>query len=212
VLDAQAVGPTGDGRDPDHTVVLRIEGLDKRFGGLTAVSKVNLTLRRGRIAALIGPNGAGKTTIFNLITGVLRPDAGRVTLNGVDLAGRSTVAIAELGMARSFQNVRLFQQISALDNVALAVPGQVGEHLWQLVLRPRKARFGERETRRKAMAYLEYVGIADRADERVSNLSFAGRDRPAPRDRGRCPLAGRTNVGHRPDGGGPDHRPDPWAP
>jgi branched-chain amino acid transport system permease protein len=173
VLDAQAVGPTGDGRDPDHTVVLRIEGLDKRFGGLTAVSKVNLTLRRGRIAALIGPNGAGKTTIFNLITGVLRPDAGRVTLNGVDLAGRSTVAIAELGMARSFQNVRLFQQISALDNVALAVPGQVGEHLWQLVLRPRKARFGERETRRKAMAYLEYVGIADRADERVSNLSFA---------------------------------------
>lgn len=161
------------GSAPDDAVVLTIEGLDKRFGGLTAVNKVNLTLRRGRIAALIGPNGAGKTTIFNLITGVLRPDAGRVTLNGVDLAGHSTVAIAELGMARSFQNVRLFQQISALDNVAMAVPGQPGEHLWQLVIRPRRTRRCERETRAKALTYLDYVGMAQRASERVSNLSFA---------------------------------------
>ena len=164
---------TAASADADGDVVLRIEGLDKRFGGLTAVSKVDLTLRRGQIAALIGPNGAGKTTIFNLITGVLRPDEGRVTLNGVDLAGHSTVAIAELGMARSFQNVRLFQQISALDNVAMAVPGQPGEHLLQLVIRPRRSRRVERETRTKALKYLDYVGMANRADERVSNLSFA---------------------------------------
>jgi len=172
-LDRDRAPLTTDNSDPNESVVLSIEGLDKRFGGLTAVSKVNLTLRRGRIAALIGPNGAGKTTIFNLITGVLRPDGGRVTLNGVDLAGHSTVRIAELGMARSFQNVRLFQRISALDNVAVAVPGQSGEHLWQLVFRPLRSRRIERETMLKAMTYLEYVGMANRADERVSNLSFA---------------------------------------
>lgn len=163
-------GRAAESSDP---VVLRVEGLEKRFGGLTAVSEVNLTLRRGQIAALIGPNGAGKTTIFNLVTGVLRPDVGRVTLNGVDLVGRSTVSIAGLGMTRSFQDVRLIQRISALDNVAIAVPGQSGEHLLQLVIRSRRARRDERQTRQKALTYLGYVGMADRADERVSNLSFA---------------------------------------
>ena len=93
---------------------------------------VNLVLRKDRITALIGPNGAGKTTIFNLITGVITPDRGRVFLHGQDITAKSPNEVAQLGMARSFQDTRLFRRLTVLENVAMAVPHQLGENIASL--------------------------------------------------------------------------------
>ena len=105
--------------------IVRVEDLAKHFGGIYAVNGVNLVLRENQITALIGPNGAGKTTIFNLITGVLTPDRGRVYLRGRDITGKPPNEVANLGMARSFQDTRLFRRLTVLENVAMAVPRQL---------------------------------------------------------------------------------------
>jgi branched-chain amino acid transport system permease protein len=156
-------------RTPD---IVRVEDLAKHFGGLYAVNGVNLSLRENQITALIGPNGAGKTTMFNLITGVLTPDRGRVYLRGQEITGRPPNEVANLGMARSFQDLRLFRQLSVLDNVAMAVPHQAGENVAELALRPIRGRREEAETLAKAMAYLELIEMTGKAHERVANLGY----------------------------------------
>ncbi len=152
--------------------VVRITGLARTFGGLQAVDGVDMALRKGRITALIGPNGAGKTTIFNMITGELKPDTGRVVYRGQDMIGRKPHELARAGIVRSFQDVRVFQRLSVLENVAMAVPDQPGENLLRLTFRPLAARRSEKRTLSQARAYLEFVGMADKADESVTNLSF----------------------------------------
>ena len=152
--------------------VVQIEGLSKHFGGVAAVDKVDINLNRGQITALIGPNGAGKTTIFNLVTGVLKPDAGRVLVNGIDVVGKGPHQITGMGMTRSFQDVRLFRRITVLQNVAMAVPGQAGESPLWLVANPIQSLRQERKTLASATSYLDFVGMADRRNELVSNLSF----------------------------------------
>jgi branched-chain amino acid transport system permease protein len=156
-------------RTPD---IVRVEDLAKHFGGLYAVNGVNLSLRENQITALIGPNGAGKTTMFNLITGVLTPDRGRVYLRGQEITGRPPNEVANLGMARSFQDLRLFRQLSVLDNVAMAVPHQAGENVAELALRPIRSRREEAETLARAMAYLELIEMTGKAHERVANLGY----------------------------------------
>lgn len=156
----------------DGPVVLRVEGLEKRFGGLRAVQGVTFDLHEQVITALIGPNGAGKTTVFNLITGAMAPDAGRVILRGEDVTRMSPAVIARKGMARTFQDVRNFQRLTALDNVALAVPAQPGEHVPLLLGRPLHCYRAERKTRERALDALAFVGLADRAHELVGNMSF----------------------------------------
>lgn len=156
----------------DGGLAVEVEGLSKQFGGVVAVNNVAIALRRGRITALIGPNGAGKTTIFNLITGALKPDGGRVLLNGQDVSGKSPHQISRLGMTRSFQDVRLFRRLTALQNVAMAVPGQLGENPLWLLARPVQARRIEQRTLGRAMYYLDFVGMADRGGRVVDNLSF----------------------------------------
>ncbi|MCZ7664386.1 MAG: branched-chain amino acid ABC transporter ATP-binding protein/permease [Thermoleophilia bacterium] len=169
--DSAETCASGDEGDEGEDVV-RISGLARNFGGLRAVDGVDMALRRGRITALIGPNGAGKTTIFNMVTGELKPDSGQVWFRGTDVVGEKPHKLARFGIVRSFQDVRVFQQLSALENVAMAVPGQPGENLVRLGLQPRRTRRAERETRAKAHAYLDFVGMSEKADELVVNLSF----------------------------------------
>ena len=113
-------------------VVLQARGVSKRFGGITAAEDLDLDLRQGTITALVGPNGAGKTTVFNLLTGFILPDGGSVVLNGEELVGRSPNHIANLGVVRSFQDVRLSMPITCLQNVMMAVQRQPGERIGPL--------------------------------------------------------------------------------
>lgn len=151
---------------------LAATGLSRRFGGIQAARQVDLELRPGEVVALVGPNGAGKTTIFNLLTGFLRPDAGRVYLDGEDITHLAPWQRARRGLVRTFQDVRVFQRMTVLDNVLVAVPNQAGENLLSLFFRPRRVAADEKIARALAFGYLEFVGLADRAGVLAESLSF----------------------------------------
>jgi branched-chain amino acid transport system permease protein len=157
---------------PAPDPALSARKLRKRFGGITAADDLSLTLPRGKVTALVGPNGAGKTTVFNLLTGFLAPDGGTVTLAGTDVTRQAPWRTVRLGLARSFQDVRLFERMTVLDNVLAAIPDQPGERLGPLFFAPRRAGEAERRNRQKALAYLAFVGLADRASEVASSLAF----------------------------------------
>lgn len=152
--------------------LLKIEGIHKRFGGLHALNNVGLTINKGEVYGLIGPNGAGKTTLFNVLTGLYQPDEGTFTFNGRDLFRAKPHVVVSAGIARTFQNIRLFAEMTALENV------MVGRHIRSkagalgAVLRNRGTMEEERSIRSKAMELLAYVGIADVAEERARNLSY----------------------------------------
>jgi branched-chain amino acid transport system permease protein len=183
---AIAVGEARDGApDPAPSdVVLAVRGLHKSFGGIAACRDLDLDLQRGRITALVGPNGAGKTTVFNVLTGALRADAGSVRLRDTELVGMKPDAIARLGVVRSFQDVRLFARMTALDNVMLGVrdpagdwwrwPSRTrgGENLADLFVLPRVAASVEREARRRARDWLTLVGLSAVAQTPAGELSF----------------------------------------
>jgi branched-chain amino acid transport system ATP-binding protein len=147
-------------------VLLEVDGLTKRFGGIVASDDIVLEVPRGELHAVIGPNGAGKTTLIGQLSGELTPDAGRVSFDGQDITGLDIFERSQLGLARSFQITSLFLDLTALDNVALAVQAHAGHsfHFW------RDART-ESELREPARAALRRVGLAERADVIVSNLS-----------------------------------------
>ena len=145
--------------------MLRTEGLTIRFGGLTALNKVNLEIQRGEIRAIIGPNGAGKSTFFNCVTGVLRPTSGRILLNGADITGLPPNLISRAGIARSYQITNILPNATTLENVRIAA--QSRRHGWNM-LRNYRA-FGD--ILAKAESVLESVGLAAKADELASNLS-----------------------------------------
>jgi len=160
-----------DGRTPREPIV-QVHDLKKSFGGLQAVNGATFELEQGKVTALIGPNGAGKTTIFNMICGTLRADEGRVFLRGEDVTGQPAYRLVRKGMARSFQDVRVCQRLTALHNVAMGVQDQPGERVSRLVLRPFATITGERRVRRKALDCLALLGIAEQANVRVSELSY----------------------------------------
>ncbi len=151
---------------------LSVSGVAVRFGGLQALADTSFSIARGRITCLVGPNGAGKTTIFNVITGFLRPGAGRVTFRGKALDGLRPQAIVRAGIARTFQNLRLFTDLTTLDNVAMALPAQFGEEPLGAIFRPLRTARGQARRRADARAILVHVGLADRAGEFVRNLSY----------------------------------------
>jgi branched-chain amino acid transport system permease protein len=152
--------------------VLRTTGLGKRFGGIVAADDLELELRTGTITALVGPNGAGKTTVFNLLTGAIIPDAGSVLLNGEEIVGLDPHQVARKGMVRTFQDVRLFNRLSCLQNVMLAVQNQPGETFTALAVANRRVKRAEQETRAKALDWLGFVGMADFADVPAAALSY----------------------------------------
>ena len=153
-------------------IVLEVRGLTKAFGGIHAAEDLDMEFRRGTITALVGPNGAGKTTVFNLLTGTIAPDRGSVMLNGRDVVGMTPDRVAGLGMVRSFQDVRVFPRLTALDNVMLGVQGQVGERMGRLFFDPRGTARVERQTREKAMDWLGFVGMDTMALSPAGALGF----------------------------------------
>jgi branched-chain amino acid transport system permease protein len=157
----------------DTTQVLEIKGLSKSFGGLQAVKDVSLTLSSGKITGLIGPNGCGKTTIFNLITGFLNADSGRVYVRGKEITGRAPYKLVNDGLVRSWQDIRAFKDMTVLDNVLVARPKQSGEKILSLFFSPWQVAREERENYGKALGYLKMVGLLDKAGYLAGNLSTA---------------------------------------
>lgn len=151
--------------------LLEIENLTVRFGGLTSISKLDLAVESGAIVALIGPNGAGKTTAFNVVTGVYEPTEGSVRFEGRQIGGRPPHAISQLGIARTFQNVRLFRGLTAIENVraALAAARRSGS---ADVLRPPRWRRREAELTEQARSLLERLGLAREADAAAGGLPY----------------------------------------
>ncbi|HLJ65071.1 MAG TPA: ATP-binding cassette domain-containing protein, partial [Stellaceae bacterium] len=157
----------------DGMVWVKASGLMRRFGGIIAVDGLDLELRRGRITGLIGPNGAGKTTSFNLLTGFLRSDGGVIEVGGTVLGPAAPHRIVRAGLARSFQDLRLFTRMSVLDNVRVALPGQRGDHLRYVFFAPFRVAREEAENAARAMDILDFVGLSHRALDRAEDLSYA---------------------------------------
>lgn len=154
------------------TTYLQASGLEVSFGGLKALNDCSFTVQQGRITCLVGPNGAGKTTIFNVITGFLQPGAGSVSYKGFLLDGWKPQAIVAAGIARTFQNLRLFTDLTALDNVLTSLPAQAGEEPFAAIFRPFHVASRQRGRRAEALAILDRVGLSARAGDFVRNLSY----------------------------------------
>ena len=154
------------------TGVLETRGLTKRFGGIVVADDINLTLSAKRIVGLIGPNGAGKTSLFNLLTGVEKPDAGSITFNGKPLAGVRTHERARLGLSRTWQNLRLFPSLTLLDDLLVAPRHYPGENLFTLLFAPGTVKRADQANREKAMAILEQIRLADLAQSPATDLTF----------------------------------------
>jgi branched-chain amino acid transport system ATP-binding protein len=159
------------------SVLLEIRHLSKSFGGLTAVHDVSFDVAEGSIMGLIGPNGAGKTTVFNLITGNHRADHGTITFRGRALVGMPTHRIVSLGVARTFQNIRLFQELSAVENVLAGRHCRTGAGLLAAALRPRRQRQEEREAVARAVSELAFVRLHNSTLELARNLSYGNQRR-----------------------------------
>jgi len=150
--------------------ILEIEGLTRNFGGLTAVSALDLSVRPGELFGLIGPNGAGKTTVFNLISGILPPTRGRIRFGGREITGAPSHTISRCGLARTFQIIASFQSFSVLENVLLGTYGLVRVNPLAALLNIRQARETERAQRERAMEILSFLGIDRLRDELARNL------------------------------------------
>ncbi len=152
--------------------ILELTDLTKRFGGLVAVDNVSLNIKRGEVFALIGPNGAGKTTLFNNVTGLFQPTSGRVVFDGRDITGFKPHQVARWGIARTFQNIRLFDYMTCLDNARVGRHVRMKAKVWDSLLKlPRERREEERVTE-EAMEFLRFVGIAKHANQYARNLAY----------------------------------------
>jgi branched-chain amino acid transport system ATP-binding protein len=158
-------------------IVLRVAGISKRFGGLQALSDVGLTIERGQVYGLIGPNGAGKTTFFNVITGLYAPDSGSFELAGRPYKPTAVHEVAKAGIARTFQNIRLFADMTALENVMVGRHVRTQSGLMGAMFRTRKFLQEEAEIAKRAHELLEYVGIARLADYKARTLSYGDQRR-----------------------------------
>ncbi|MBN1887150.1 MAG: ABC transporter ATP-binding protein [Thermoflexales bacterium] len=155
-----------------HTPHLQVTKLRKAFGGLMAVFDISFHVKAGEIVAIIGPNGAGKTTLFNLISGVFPPTEGTIAFNGQPLNGLKPHAVARLGLARTFQNVQLFSNMSVLENVMVGCHTRASYGLLNAALRLPRARREEKMIRQLALEHLARVGLESKAGENAANLPF----------------------------------------
>lgn len=152
--------------------LLEVKNLSISFGGLRAVDGFEMQIGQGELYGLIGPNGAGKTTVFNLLTGVYKPNEGIIRLDGNDITGRSTVEINKAGIARTFQNIRLFRQLSVLDNVKAGLHNQYPYSVMEGIFRLPKFREKEREMNEKALEILKVFDLEKEADTAAANLPY----------------------------------------
>lgn len=158
-------------------MILSAENLTKQFGGLLAVNDVSFRVEQGQIFSLIGPNGAGKTTLFNILTGVYRPDSGQVTYNGRRLSGLSPDRIAKRGVARTFQNIRLFGAMTVYENVLVGQHPHIRYNYLDAIFRTVRCARAERRAQKRTQDLLEYMGLADRAEDLASNLPYGAQRR-----------------------------------
>ena len=159
-------------QDVGKLPVLDVRNLGIDFGGLTAVDGFNITIGPTEISGLIGPNGAGKTTIFNLLTGVYQPTRGSVLIKGIDTKGMPTHKVNKLGIARTFQNIRLFNDMTALDNVKVGMHNEMKCSFLASLLRLPSYFKAEKKANQKAMELLEFMGLADIADQKAGSLPY----------------------------------------
>lgn len=157
--------------------LLRAEDVSEVFGGLKAVSDFNFYINKGELVGLIGPNGAGKTTAFNLFTGVYQPTTGTITFNGKSIVGLKPYQITQRGIARTFQNIRLFSELSVLDNVKIAYHCHVKYGLLETVLRMGRYFREEREIEEESMRLLSIFKLDDKANEMAKNLPYGAQRR-----------------------------------
>lgn len=166
-MGLEAVNSTAPGAE----VLLSVQSLGKSFGGLKAVNDCSFEVRRGTITGLIGPNGAGKTTMFGLISGFHRPDSGRVYFKGKDITGLAPHVIFRHGLSRTFQIPREHKSMTVVENLMLVPANQLGERIWNPLLRPGAVRNQERDIRRQAMEVLDFLDLTHVAEEFAGNLS-----------------------------------------
>ena len=157
--------------------LLQVRQVNKRFGGLMALSNVDLTIEAGTIISIIGPNGAGKTTFFNCITGIYRPDGGDIVFNGQSVVGKRPDQITALGVARTFQNIRLFGAMTVLENVLVGMHTHIRARLWDILGHSAAFRREDGAARKRAQEILEYVGLQELGDELAKNLPYGAQRR-----------------------------------
>ena len=159
------------------TGLLELVGVTQRFGGVVALSGIDLSVPEGSIFALIGPNGAGKTTVFNLVTGVYTPTEGEIRFDGTVISGRRRYLVTRAGIARTFQNIRLFDNMSALENVMVGADAGHKTGVFSAALGLPRHRREERDGRARGQELLEFVGIGRVGEETAKNLSYGGQRR-----------------------------------
>jgi branched-chain amino acid transport system ATP-binding protein len=157
--------------------LLVADDVRKEFGGLVAVNDVDFVIPEGSIVSLIGPNGAGKTTFFNMLTGVYKPTAGSIVFDGQDITGKPPHAITQRGIGRTFQNIRLFQQMSALENVLVGMHSRLHGGIVRSVLHTPGLKREERQARERARELLQFSGLRGRDDNAARNLSYGDQRR-----------------------------------
>ena len=157
--------------------ILKLENLTMQFGGVTALKEVSLEVKKGEILALIGPNGAGKTTVFNVITGVYKPTSGAVTFNGAVVSNKKRHVITKLGLSRTFQNIRLWGEMTALENVITATDVHKKSGLVGALFGLPRSRREEKTDRKRAQELLDFIGIGHRSDQLAKNLPYGDQRR-----------------------------------
>ena len=157
--------------------LLTAKGISKRFGGVHALADVDFTINHGEVYGLIGPNGAGKTSLFNVLTGIYSPDGGAFTFDGLPLAGLKPNDVAARGIARTFQNIRLFANLSALENVMIGRHVRTHANVFGAIFRDRKTLAEEEAIEKRAHELLEYVGVAKRANTLAKHLAYGDQRR-----------------------------------
>ena len=177
VIDKHLASLTRAVHAAEGETLLDATDLTVKFGGLTALDSVSFSIRRGEILGLIGPNGAGKTTCFNAITGVYRPTSGTVVFDGQRLGRMKRHQITRLGIARTFQNIRLWAEMTALENVVVGTDARHKTSVPGALVRTPRHRREERTAIEKAAALLQFVGIADRGEEKAKNLPYGDQRR-----------------------------------
>jgi branched-chain amino acid transport system ATP-binding protein len=167
------------GAEQSTAPLLELRAVTKQFGGLKAVDSVDLIVRPREIVSIIGPNGAGKTTVFNLITGIYQPTSGEILLGGESIVGPTPDKIVARGITRTFQNIRLFNNMTVMENVLVGLHTQLKATLLGSLFRPPSVRREEEEARQRAMELLGFFGtsLVEREEEYVMNLSYAERRR-----------------------------------
>jgi branched-chain amino acid transport system ATP-binding protein len=158
-------------------VLLETRNLSKQFGGLKAVNDVSMAVEQGAIHGIIGPNGAGKTTLFNMLTGNYYPTSGHVLLKGQDITNQPPEKVARLGIARTFQNIRLFKNLTVLDNVKVGFHIHGGSGLFGAICHTPRYRKDEQVAQERGLALLRRVGLADVAEELAANLAYGSQRR-----------------------------------